>query len=80
MQGTWENDNLSGNATFYHAQHQRTDQGTFCGTFRNGRGTMTLSDGNIYEDVYKRQALFQKDYYVSYKLRKALADNPHILP
>ena len=27
-----------------------------------------------------RQALFQKDYYGSYKLRKALADNPHILP
>ena len=34
VQGTWENDKLSGNATFYHAQHQRTDQGTFCGTAR----------------------------------------------
>lgn len=52
VQGTWENDNLSGNATFYHAQHQRTDQGTFCGTFRKGRGTMTWSDGNIYEGTW----------------------------
>lgn len=52
VQGTWENDKLSGNATFYHAQHQRTDQGTFCGTARKGRGMMTWKDGNIYKGTW----------------------------
>ena len=38
--GTWENDNLSGQAIFYHATQQRTDQGTFCGASRKGHGTI----------------------------------------
>ena len=50
--GTWENDNLSGQAIFYHATQQRTDQGTFCGTSRKGHGTMTWKDGHIYEGTW----------------------------
>lgn len=52
VQGTWENDNLSGDATFYHAKQQRTDQGTFCGISRKGHGTMIWVDGNIYEGTW----------------------------
>lgn len=52
IQGTWENDNLSGNATFYNAKQQRTDQGTFCGTSRKGHGMMTWDNGHIYEGTW----------------------------
>ena len=52
VQGTWENDNLSGNATFYHAKQQRTDKGTFCGTSRKGHGTMIWDDGTLYEGTW----------------------------
>lgn len=47
VQGTWENDNLSGNATFYHAQHQRTDQGTFA----------DIQKGPRNDDMERRQYL-----------------------